>query len=86
MAVRLSELSRMSDPERERTLDDLVRRAKGKPNGQLKMLDAEIRSFEIRYEMSSVEMRAKFGRGEVADTADIARWLILLRARDRARG
>jgi hypothetical protein len=76
----------MPPGERERALDDLVHKAKGKPNGQLKSLDAEIRGFEIRYEMSSDEMRAAFGRGEVRDTADVAKWLILLRARDRARG
>jgi hypothetical protein len=76
----------MPPGERESALGALVQRAKGKPNGQLKSLDAEIRGFEIRYEMSSDEMRAAFSRGEIRDTAEISRWLILLRARDRAHG
>jgi hypothetical protein len=83
--IRLSELFRMRPEERERTVGALAERAKGKPNGQVRVLDAEIGEFEIRYQMSSVDMRGAFARGEVTDTADIAKWLILLRARDRVR-
>lgn len=85
MDIRLSELFRMRPEERERTMGALAERAKGKPNGQMKALDAEIGELEIRYQMSSADMRAAFARGEITDTADIAKWLILLRARDRVR-
>jgi hypothetical protein len=42
-------------------------------------VDAQIRAFEQQYEMTSDEMRARVSRGEL-DTADTARWLVLLRA------
>jgi hypothetical protein len=50
----------------------------------MKAIDDRIRELEVRYEMSSEEMRAGFKAGTVRDTADISRWLILLRVRDRA--
>jgi hypothetical protein len=84
--IRLSDLSKMPQGERERALGALVERAKGKPNGQIKALDAEIGEFEIRYQMTSDKMRAAFAKGEIRDTADIAKWLILLQVRDCARG
>ena len=83
--VRLSDLSKMSPGDRDREMGALAQRAAAKPNGQLKTLDAEIGQLEIRYQMTSDSMRAAFAKGEVRDTADIARWLILLRVRDRAR-
>jgi hypothetical protein len=51
-------------------------RAKGSPT-----LDARIRSFEIRYEMSSAELPERLASGEVQETADICEWLLLLAAR-----
>ena len=86
MAIRLSELAKMPEGARSRVLGDLVEKSKGKPNGQMKEIDASIRELEMRYEMSSAEMRAGFKAGTVRDTADISRWLMLLRVRDRAIG
>ena len=86
MEIRLSTLFALPAAERARAIDALGERANGKPNGQLAALDAEIGELEIRYEMTSEEMRAGFEAGKVRDTADIAGWLMLLRARDRARG
>jgi len=40
---------------------------------------AEIRALEQRYEMTSETMRMRVRRGEI-DTADTARWLVLLAA------
>jgi hypothetical protein len=84
--LRLSDLFKLPKAERARVIDEMGALATGKPNGQIKVLDAEIAEFEIRYEMSSEDMRAAFARGQVRDTADIANWLILLRARDRVHG
>ena len=85
MGLRSAELSKLPPEERERQLAELVHRAKAPRNGQAKDLEARIRAFEIRYEMTSKDMRERFARGEVADTADISEWLILLDARDRGR-
>ena len=45
-------------------------------------VDAQIRELEQRYEMSSETMRERVRRCEI-DTADTARWLVLLDARGR---
>ena len=49
-------------------------------------LDIEIRAFETRYEMKSETMRERFRAGLQKDTADISKWLLLLRLRERVRG
>jgi hypothetical protein len=41
---------------------------------------AEIRELEIRYEMTSTQALELSRRGELPDTADTARWLVLLKA------
>ncbi|MBI3071424.1 MAG: hypothetical protein HYY84_04770 [Deltaproteobacteria bacterium] len=73
----------MPEPTRNVCLDKLVSRATATPNGQLAELDARIREFEARYEMTSAKMRAAFKKGAIADTSDIAKWLLLLDIRDR---
>lgn len=71
--LRLAEYAAMTADERAATL----RALSAKPNGVA--VEAEIRALEQRYEMSSTSMRAKVRRGEI-DTADTARWLVLLEA------
>jgi len=72
--LALSKFRAMSDEERARALEDL---ASSPPNGAA--LDVEIRELEVRYEMTSHVMLAR--RGELPDTADYSRWLVLLAAR-----
>jgi hypothetical protein len=72
--LALAKLASMSADERARAVSGLA------PNGV--GVDAEIRLLEQRYEMSSETMRARVARGEI-DTADTARWLVLLAARGR---
>jgi hypothetical protein len=74
--VRLSKLAGMSAQERKSTLRSLT----SVPNGAT--VDAQIRDLEQRYEMSSATMRERARRCEL-DTADTARWLVLLAARGR---
>lgn len=84
--VSLADLTKMDQPRKDGTLDDLVRRARdGKPNGSLSAIDAQIRKFEVQYEMSSEEMLARHRNGQQADTADISRWMMLLSVRKRVR-
>jgi hypothetical protein len=81
--MKLGQLSKMQEGERGRALGELVRAAKAKPNGQMREIDGRIRAFEIRYEMTSTEMRERFRRSELADTAEVAQWLMLVRLRER---
>ena len=66
----------MGPEERRRALRDLMSR----PNGV--RLEAEVLELERRYEMTSEKMRERVRRGEL-DTADTARWLVLLDALGR---
>lgn len=81
MLIRLSELARMTQGQQERVLTALVRKAKAPRSGHVTELDRRLREFELRYEMSSDEMLERFARGELRDTADIARWSLLAHAR-----
>ncbi len=71
--LRLSDYAKMGPEEQRRALHDLM----AKPNGA--RLEAQVRELEQRYEMTSETMRARAQRGEI-DTADTARWLVLLGA------
>lgn len=80
--VKLSELANMPVANADRMLGELVRSARASPNGQRAVLDARIRDFEIRYEMSSDDMRQRLRDAGLDETAEIARWLMALAARD----
>ena len=81
--MRLTSMSKLSAEERATAVAELGRRAAAPRNGQAKDIEARIRAFEVRYEMTSKEMRRRFASGELRDTADTSRWLMLLRARER---
>ena len=72
--LALAELAAMNENERERAFE-LLRTT---PSGG--GVRARIRELEARYEMNSADMLAKWKRGELPDTADMSRWLVLLRA------
>ncbi len=80
--VKLSELANMPIADSNRVLGELVQSAKRRRNGQSAVLDARIADYEVRYEMSSAEMRRKLVEGSLKETADVARWLMTLAARD----
>ncbi len=83
MGLKLSELGQMNQAERDAALSGLVQAAKAAPNGQLKRLASGIQEFEQRYEMTSSEMLDACRLGTQKDTADTAKWQILLTVRDR---
>ena len=83
MTLKLAELSQMPESARNRALTDLVRSATRVPNGQLAKLDAEIHQLEVRYGMTSDAMLSAFRDGTLKDTADLARWHVLLQVRAR---
>ena len=72
MSLRLSDLTAMQPAQRAEALRQLT----STPNGIA--VDAEIRALEQKYEMTSETMRARVREG--LDTADTARWLVLLDA------
>lgn len=80
--VKLSDLAKMPVVDSNRVLGELVRSAKGRRNGQSAVLDARISHYELRYETSSGDMRRRLKDGTLRETADIARWLMTLAARD----
>lgn len=84
--VPLAMLTDMDQPRKNGALDDLVRRARsGDPNGSITAIDAQIRAFETRYEITVEEMLARFQNGKQDDTADISRWMMLISVRKRVR-
>lgn len=80
--VKLSDLACMPIVDSDRVLGELVHSARTNRNGQAAVLDARIRSFEMRYEMTSDQLREGLRAGTIEETADIARWLFTLDARD----
>ena len=80
--LALADLANMSKPEADRALGELVSAAKAPRNGQRAELDARIHQLELEYEMSSDELRENLRNGQVKETAKIAHWLFLIRARD----
>ncbi len=84
-AIRFSDYRRMNAAEKAEALRELAVSAQGLPNGELTLVEARIRAFEAQYEMTSDEMRARVAAGRLAETADIARWLIALDVQGRLR-
>jgi len=85
--VKLSDVAVMTPEELRAEAKALVRaqdeaRERGSPS-----LDARIRRYEVRYEMTSDELRRRIRSGEQRETAEICEWLLLLAAREpRERG
>lgn len=80
--VKLSDLARMRVADSNRVLRELVRSAKSRRKGQSAILDARISEYELRYEMSSEEMSRRLSNGTLRETAEIARWVMALAARE----
>jgi hypothetical protein len=74
-SIRSADLHGMSAEELERQAEALAASASSEEAGA--WLDSRIRQYELRYEMSSAEMSKKLAAGEMKETAEIARWLVL---------
>lgn len=82
ITIKTSKLRGLREKARLSALDNLATSAIAPRNGQAKVLTERIAQFETRYEMTSEQMLAGLKAGTVADTADVARWAILLGVRD----
>jgi hypothetical protein len=83
LSVRLADLDAMTVEERDEVLGRLVREAMGPENGQLALVDARVKVFERRYEMSSAELLERLRVGTQSETAEIAQWLFWLAVQKR---
>lgn len=69
-------ISTMTDED----LRDLVRAARLPMSAEKRsQLGDMVRAYEVQHGMTSAEMRAGFHAGTVADTPEVASWLMLLR-------
>ena len=82
--VSMAELRAMTAGQRKSVVADLLSRATAARNGQASALDDRIRDYELRFEMTSTELRERLRSGQQPETAEIAKWLFLLDARASA--
>jgi hypothetical protein len=83
-SVRASDLSKMSEAERAEAARKLIPGNGASSNGRIESLDAEIREYELRYEVPSERLQKELREGALQETADIVRWLWLIDLRQRA--
>ena len=81
--LRSLDLAQMTKAERRQALTNLVDAARHDSAGTRVKLEQAIHELEARYEMTSDEMRQALAAGTLKDTADISRWLVLLKALER---
>lgn len=85
-SIKLSDFFSLSEAEREEQLNGLVKASinptEDQTREQTEALDARLRKFECRYEMSSDTMRAKLSNGDIKETADMCSWMLLIKARE----
>ena len=82
-SVTISELKMMSLTRREAYLAELMTATKTAPNGEIADLNERIRAFEEKHGMDSHKLREKLDKGEIRETVDVCKWLMLLTIRDR---
>jgi len=70
--LRLSDLARLSNPEKAEAVCELAHSALCGPNGEMKVIEARIRDFERRSEMTSGAMERLLVAGAIQETAEIA--------------
>ena len=80
--LRSADLVAMSPEERDKAIAELWASALG-PNPEIEReIRDRIRAFEVRYEITSDEMRSELYSGKRKETADIAEWLFWLNCRE----
>lgn len=85
-ALRTGDLRSLSRQERDRALVALMDEAAAPVNGRVLANKARIRSFELRYEMSSEQLLERLARNAYTETAEVSEWLFCLRIRDLSGG
>lgn len=80
--LRLSDWGQMSPAEQEKQLEALTEASSEQEGAPLAVLNARIKRYEMRYEMTSEELKQRLRSGTQAETAEIAHWLFLLDMRE----
>ncbi len=83
--IRLSEFRRLNEAEKNAALRELAICSQGGTNGDLTLVDARIRALEVRYELTSDQMRSRVAEGLLHESSEIASWLIALEIQGRLR-
>jgi hypothetical protein len=81
-SLKNSDLKKMSPDQQDEAMQNLVKVARGKPNGELKDLDVQIHAFELKHQLSSDELRHELAQGKRKESWEICQWLMLLDQRD----
>ena len=67
MGIRLADLASMTDLERSEAL--------ARVTSEASPVERRLRRYELRYEISTAEMRRRVASGTMKETAEIAEWL-----------
>lgn len=85
--INLSELATMTESERMQRVSSLFQAAVNPTPEQIaeqkQELDLAIQHFEIRYGMTSDEMKQALRDGRIQESSDICSWLIKLKIQER---
>ena len=80
--IKLSELAHLPNDDVEKILSELIDATKSRQNGGLQLLNARVKEYELRYEMTSEKFLQAISEGTVKETADFAKWLFLIETRE----
>lgn len=84
MKVSLKELSSMSDTEREKVLQELIKAAMLPPTTEeLAELDTKIAAYESKYNLSSDKIHTSIDDGSLKETSEVCAWIMLVELRNR---
>jgi hypothetical protein len=82
-ALSMKQLRCAGKAKRRALLEAVVEAACSAPNDELRTFELEISQYERRYEVPSARLVAELDQGSMKETAEVARWLMLLKLRER---
>jgi len=77
-ALRVADLANLTERERRDQFLKLLAPPPGGVYPAEESIRNRIRSYEIRYEMTSAELLSKLAAGEMRETAEVSEWLFFL--------
>lgn len=84
MKINLKELASMDDKQREKLFKELIRVAMLPPTAEeLAELDAKIKAYESKYNLSSDKIHSSIDDGSLKETDEVCSWLMLVGLRNR---
>lgn len=83
-SIKTSDLKKLSPEQQDEAMRSLIRVARGQPNGEIKELEEQIHSLELKHGLSSDDLRHELAQGKRKESWEICQWLMLLDQRDLA--